>query len=84
MRLDLKQVGPLLKRGLPIAAFFVSPATLFAQSCAMCYQSAAASGPRSIRALKHGILVLMIPPVLITAGFAWMTFSKRDQSSEDE
>jgi len=55
-----------------------SPATLYAQSCAMCYQSTAASGPRSIHALKVGILILMFPPLLITAGVAYLAYKKRD------
>jgi hypothetical protein len=45
----------------------------------MCYQSAAASGPRSIHALKVGILILMFPPLLITAGVIYLAYSKRDQ-----
>jgi len=63
-------------------AAMASPAALYAQSCAMCYQSAAASGPRSIHALKVGILILMIPPVLITAAVVYLAYTKRDQFNE--
>jgi hypothetical protein len=48
----------------------------------MCYQSAAASGPRSIQALKSGILILMLPPVLITAGIAFLAYRKRHKYNE--
>lgn len=72
-----------LKRILLAVAFLASPAALYAQGCAACYQSAAASGPRSIHALKQGILILMIPPVLITGLFAFITFRKRDQFTDD-
>jgi hypothetical protein len=49
----------------------------------MCYQSAAASGPRSIHALKLGILILMFPPLLITAGVFYLAYSKRDQFNQN-
>lgn len=61
---------------------FLSPAALYAQSCAMCYQSAAASGPRTIHALKAGILILMFPPVLITAGIVYLAYTRRDKFNE--
>jgi len=69
----------ILRRAVAALTVIASPATLYAQSCAMCYQSAAASGPRSIHALKLGILILMFPPLLITAGVIYLAYSKRDQ-----
>jgi hypothetical protein len=73
-----------LKRGLAAAAFIACPATLYAQGCAMCYQSAAASGPRTIQALKNGIIFLMIPPALITVGIVRMAYTRRDRFNEVE
>jgi hypothetical protein len=64
-------------------AAFASPGTLYAQSCALCYQSAANSGPNFIQALKHGILVLLFPPLLIGAGVIVTAYRKRDQFAED-
>ncbi len=83
MNLPKNTLRNSLKRTLLAVLFLLSPAALYAQGCAMCYQSAAASGPRSIHALKQGILILMIPPVLITALFAWITFRKRDQFTDE-
>ena len=48
----------------------------------MCYQSAAASGPRSIHALKLGILILMFPPLLITAAIVYLAYTRRDRFNE--
>ena len=48
----------------------------------MCYQSAAASGPRTIHALKAGILILMFPPVVITAGIVYLAYTRRDKFNE--
>ena len=83
MNLPAKSLSIFLKRSLLVVFFLVSPAALYAQGCSMCYQSAAASGPRTIHALKQGIIVLMIPPVLITGVIAFITFRKRDQFSDD-
>jgi hypothetical protein len=65
-----------------VAAIF-SPSALFAQSCVMCYQSAAASGPRTIHALKAGILILMFPPVVITAGIVYLAYSRREKFNDN-
>src|SRR2546426_10637649 len=45
---------------------FATPA--FAQGCVMCYNTAAAAKAAAINALRSGILILMVPPVLISAG----------------
>src|SRR3989442_10633861 len=37
----------------------------FAQGCAMCYTTAAAAGPRAARALRPGILVLLVPTLVL-------------------
>ena len=65
-----------------VAAVF-SPSALYAQSCVICYQSAAASGPRTIHALKAGILILMFPPVLITAGIVYLAYSRREKFNDN-
>ena len=69
---------------LAALAFLCSPAALYAQSCAMCYQSAAASGPRTITALKHGILVLLFPPLLIFGGILGLAFSRRNSFADQD
>jgi hypothetical protein len=72
-----------LARAVAALSVLASPAALYAQSCAMCYQSAAASGSRSIHALKLGILILMFPPLLITVGVMYLAYRKRDQFNEN-
>ncbi len=63
--------------------FLVSPIYVNAQGCAMCYQSAAASGARLIHALKSGIVILMIPPLLMTGVFARLVYRKRNLCNEE-
>lgn len=52
-----------------------------AQSCAMCYKSAAQSGPAATRALAHGIFVLLIPTLSFFIGVLVFTI-RRAKSSE--
>lgn len=77
--------GQYLKPGLAGLAFLilVSPTYVHAQGCAMCYQSAAASGARLIHALKNGIVILMIPPLLMTGLFARLVYRKRNLCNEE-
>lgn len=49
-----------------------------AQSCAMCYQSAAASGPQGGAALRHGILILFIPAISLFVGIFALIYQRRD------
>ena len=52
---------------LGLLALWASPA--FAQGCAMCYSNAAATSKAGQRAIDHGVLILLIPPLgFMTAG----------------
>ena len=55
------------------------PLPAFSQSCALCYTQAAASGLRMIEALKSGILILIVPPTLVTIGMIGVLYHKRNQ-----
>jgi hypothetical protein len=61
-----------------ITLYVLTPFAVIAQGCAACYQSAAASGPRMIEALRHGIYLLMLAPTLICAGIAYLAYRRRD------
>jgi hypothetical protein len=61
----------------------LTPGLLFAQNCALCYTQAAGSGARMIHALKSGIAILIVPPMLICVGITWMAYKKRNQFNED-
>jgi len=77
--LKLRQsIASSARKTLIVASVVLAPSALYAQSCAMCYQNAAASGPRMIAALKSGILVLMFPPMLIFGGILGLAFSRRN------
>jgi hypothetical protein len=54
------------------------PHALFAQSCSLCYTQAAASTARFLQALRSGILILMIPPMLMSIGLTVLTYRRRN------
>jgi len=66
-----------------LAAAFASPTLTLAQGCALCYTQAAGSGSRVIQALKSGILLLVLPPMLICLVITWMAYKKRNEFNED-
>ncbi|HXN20372.1 MAG TPA: hypothetical protein VN875_18695 [Candidatus Binatus sp.] len=68
-----------LKRASVAIATLLSPSALCAQGCAMCYQSAASSGPRFIQALRHGILIMFFPPIIFMATMVYSAYRKRNQ-----
>ncbi|MBI3695919.1 MAG: hypothetical protein HY238_13900 [Acidobacteria bacterium] len=59
---------------LPAAANLVGSLAL---QCAMCYQTAAAQGPRGIRAMNLGILLLIVPVVSIISCITVVTYRHR-------
>jgi ABC-type Fe3+ transport system permease subunit len=62
---------------------FLAPVITCAQGCALCYTQAAGSGSRMIAALRSGILILAIPPMVICIGITWMAYKKRNQFNDD-
>jgi len=73
-----------LKRTAVAIAVLLSPSALFAQGCSMCYQNAASSGPKLIQALRHGILIMIFPPILIMAAIFYAAYRKRNQFNADD
>ncbi|MGA6981484.1 MAG: hypothetical protein WBZ11_08040 [Candidatus Sulfotelmatobacter sp.] len=64
------------------AVVLATARALSAQSCAMCYQSAAASGGRGKLALQHGILILALPAIAIFGTILSLLYI-RDDANED-
>ncbi len=63
---------------LALIAFWAPQAA--AQGCAMCYQSAAASGAQGREALRHGILVLLVPTISLFLGIFGLVYHRRNVS----
>jgi hypothetical protein len=75
--------GSRFRLGLALLAALSSPAALYAQGCAMCYQTAAKSGNQTIQALKHGILLMLLPPLVITGAIVYLAYHKRNLFHRD-
>lgn len=70
--------------GLGLAVLLLMAAPAFSQSCALCYTQAASSSSRMIRALKSGILVLIVPPTLGSVGMIFVVYKKNKQVRRTE
>ena len=68
------------KQAALLAAIAGATRTAAAQGCAMCYQNAAASGPRGITALRHGVYFLIFPTLAIFIGFFTLLYRRRNAS----
>lgn len=58
------------------------PALTFAQGCALCYNTAAAAKASAIQALRSGILILGIPPLLIFGAFLVYAWRSRNRVND--
>lgn len=72
-------------RGAILAVLFTSlwaaaASRLAAQSCALCYQSAAASGTAGRMALRHGIVVLLLPGISLFLGIFALIYHRRNST----
>jgi hypothetical protein len=65
--------------GLILLILLAAPLPAFSQSCALCYTQAASATARLIAALRSGILVLVIPPMLMSVGITVLAYKKRNQ-----
>jgi len=84
----MKVARRLLPIGVALLGFMIlfAPRPVAAQSCALCYTQAASSGSRMIQALRSGILILIIPPTLLSVGMIFVLYRKRNQvrAAEDD
>jgi hypothetical protein len=67
-----------------VLAALAIPVPVFAQGCALCYTQAASAGARMIQALRSGILILIIPPTLMSVGMIFIVRQKRSQFKRSE
>lgn len=75
----LRTLKGLKRAFLALFCTLTAPLVAAAQGCAMCYQNAAASGPSATSALRHAILILLIPAASLFLGIFGLIF-RRDRS----
>ena len=64
---------------LALCALLGAPLSAFAQSCSLCYTQAASAGTRMIQALQSGILILIVPPTVMSVFMIFIVYRKRNQ-----
>ena len=81
LRSKMRVERPILLVGIVLVALVMlaAPLPAFAQSCALCYTQAASAGARMIEALRSGILILIVPPTLMSVGMIFIVYRKRNQ-----
>ena len=72
------------KVALTGALVLAANAACYAQSCALCYTQAAASGHRFIQGLRTGILVLIVPPMFMSVGITVLAYKKRNRTNDEK
>ena len=65
-------------------ALCVNSAAAFAQACPLCVNNVAASKPSFIAGLRHGILILLFPPLAICVSIGVMAYKRRNRYNQDE
>jgi hypothetical protein len=72
---------PLLLLGIVLVTLVMlaAPLPALSQSCALCYTQAASAGTRMIQALRSGILILIVPPTLMSVAMIFIVYRKRNQ-----
>jgi hypothetical protein len=63
-------------------ALLADATTLQAQSCAMCYNTAAAAKAAAIQALRSGILILLVPVAVLFIGIFFLVFRSKERFTE--
>jgi len=71
-------------RLLLLAALLTAASTASFAQCALCYSSAKAGGKKFIEGLKSGILVLIVPPMFMSVGFAVFAYKKRNRYNDSD
>jgi hypothetical protein len=74
----------LIAIGLAGLALLAAPLPAFSQSCALCYTQAASAGGRMFQALRSGILILIVPPTLMSVGMILIVHHKRNQVRRED
>jgi len=73
-----------LKPALLAALVLALNTATYAQSCALCYTQAAGAGHRFIQGLRTGILVLIVPPMLMSVGITVLAYRKRNRTNDEK
>ena len=69
-----------MKRLLPLLALSISAASA---QCVMCFRTAAAQQVERAHVMNIGIGIMLVPPVLILAGFLYLAYRRNSSTNEE-
>jgi hypothetical protein len=73
-----------LRGALLVATILLSAAPAFSQACSMCYSTAKATSKEGQRAIRKGVVILLVPPAgFMTLGVALAFRYGRKRDLED-
>ncbi len=81
---QLQRPSLLIAVALVGLALLAAPPQAFSQSCALCYTQAASAGARMIQALRSGILILIVPPTLMSVCMIFIVYRKGHQFRQED
>lgn len=82
--MDTRRLFRLVALALVTLCALTLAPVAFSQGCSLCYTQVANSGARMIRALRNGIVILIIPPLSMCIAAMILTFRKRNQFHDAE
>jgi hypothetical protein len=68
----------MFKKFLLTTTLLLGTTSAYSQGCSMCSTTAASAPERSQRALRRGIIVLMVPSLAVMLGFVGLAYRYRD------
>jgi len=77
------RVAKLLVAVVVASVGFLAASPMLAQGCPLCYNTAAAASGKGIAALRHGILILMFPPMVIFGVVTFFAVRGRNHFNDD-
>ncbi len=79
---DLSKVWRRLGRctgSTVVVTLLIAPLRLWGESCPFCYSKAMSSSAGLLQAFRNGIVILMLPPFLMSIVFTVMAYRRRNQ-----
>lgn len=81
-KMKFRQVSRLVAISLMALVALTLTPLAFSQGCSLCYTQAANSGARMIRALRSGIIILIIPPLSMCLAAMVLAYRRRNQFNQ--
>jgi hypothetical protein len=79
MKLVHKLAKVAVRAAVLFSLAFFTPLAAWGMSCPFCYAKAMSSSAGMLQAFRSGILILMVPPFLMSAAFTIVAYKRRNR-----